>query len=58
MRSLTPIIIEWNSWNGFIFSILAIETNNFQGELVGVNFSKSFLVLNIFYFTFQFPKNL
>lgn len=47
MKQLTLLQIEWNNWNGFIFSFIGIEYGNFDSEFLGLNFSKDFLIISI-----------
>ena len=50
INCITPIRIEYNTWNGFIFQILNIEVNNFEGELFGLHFSPDYLHISILFF--------
>lgn len=52
MNELGLIRIEWNSTNGFIFQILPLDCNkpNIDSCLFGINFSKDFFQLQLFYF--------
>lgn len=49
MSKLTLIKLEVNSWNGFILLVMGIEINNFEGELLGLHFSKDYLARSIFF---------
>jgi hypothetical protein len=58
-----PIRIEYNAYNGFIFSILRIETYNengdnteFDGEFFGIHFAKNYLVVYLLFFSFEIKK--
>ena len=50
IQKITLADIEWNEWNGFIFTILRIEYDSkrsFEGELFGIHFSKDHLIFEI-----------
>ncbi len=56
MNRFTPIVIEWNSYNGFNLEIFHIESYkpiNLDSSLFGISASKEFLYINIFYFTIK-----
>lgn len=55
MNQIVLINIEWNSINGCIFKLLTIELNkpNIDSSLFGINFSKRFLYIDIFFFTIK-----
>jgi hypothetical protein len=50
MSRLTPIKLEINAWNGFVFSIIGIETNGFEGELLGLHIGNKHLIFNMAFF--------
>lgn len=47
---ITPIQIEWNSWNGFIFKIVGIDNGGRDRALFGINVSTNFLYVDILFF--------
>lgn len=51
IQKITLADIEWNEWNGFVLTILGIEyqgeTKGFEGELLGLHFSKDHLIFEI-----------
>ena len=53
---LTPIHIEWNDWNGFIFEFLGIETisegYNYPTSLFGLSFSRTYIQVEFLFFNF------
>lgn len=53
MRQITIIELEWNAWNGFIFDLLSIETDNFEGSLFAIYASKDHLVFRVMFFSFD-----
>ena len=53
MNRITPIIIEWNCNNGFILSLLDFDYGNIEGALIGINASKNFLYISLFWFTIE-----
>ena len=57
MNRLTLIKAEYNNWNGFGFEILGIEyqgkTKGFEHSLFGLWFSKDYLIIDIFFITFE-----
>ena len=73
LNSITPIIIEYNCWNGLIFQILNIEASNMKFEttgnrfwewlncdnaLFGINFCSTFLIIDFLFFKITvFDKN-
>ncbi len=50
MKAFNLINIQWNKYNGFIFSIIEIDLNEFNGELFGVDFSKNHFILSILFY--------
>ena len=48
---ITPIRIEWNYHNGFIFEFMYIEWGVMDSSLLGLSFSDTYCYLDIFYFT-------
>ena len=53
LNRLTIIELGHNCWNGFVFELIAIETENFEGAFLGLNFSKTFFNFNILFFHFE-----
>lgn len=54
MNRFALIWIEWNNYNGFIFSLFEIELYkpiNIDGSLFGICASKNFLYLHILFMT-------
>lgn len=52
MNRFQPINIEWNCYNGFMFDLFYLETYkpfNLDGSLFGINFSKNYLYIDIFF---------
>jgi hypothetical protein len=47
MRKFTLIELEWNEWNGFVFTLFGLEFENFEGELLGLHTSKDHLLFSI-----------
>jgi len=51
------INFEYNAWNGFIFTILGIEysgeTKGFEGDLIGLHFSKTHLIIYLAFIEFE-----
>lgn len=52
IQKITLANIEWNEWNGFVLTILGIETKGFEGELLGLHFSKNHLIFEIAFIQF------
>ena len=56
IQKITLADIEWNEWNGFILTILGIEyqgeKKGFEGELLGLHFSKDHLIFEIAFIQF------
>ncbi|MEK6878929.1 MAG: hypothetical protein AABY22_04940 [Nanoarchaeota archaeon] len=49
---ITPIQMEWNSYNGFIFELFYLEIFKplrIENSLFGINVSKNFLYFDIFF---------
>lgn len=60
MNRLNLINTEWNCYNGFIFKILEVESYkpNLDSALFGLNFSRRFLYIDLFFFNFKvFDRN-
>jgi len=61
MEKITFANIEWNGWNGFSFTIFGIEYQGrkhyFDGELLGIHFSKDYLIFEIAFIQFNFNKS-
>lgn len=61
MFRFTPIMLEWNNENGFIFEFFQIdnEQKNFYSGLFGLNIAPNFLYIDIFYFNIKvFERNV
>lgn len=58
MTRLTPIRIEWNNWNAFMFEILGVEIRGYERALFAIYLSKRFFTLDILFFniTIKSPK--
>ena len=56
IQKITLADIEWNEWNGFVLTILGIEyqgaKKGFEGELLGLHFSKDHLIFEIAFIQF------
>ena len=46
------IRLEYNSWNGFVFGLLGLETYNHDRSILGIQFARRFLVIELFYVAF------
>jgi len=57
IRSVIPIRIEWNVWNGFVLTILGVvyqgEKKGFEGDLLGVYISKEYFYFYILFIEFE-----
>lgn len=51
MNLINLIEISWNNYNGFVFQILDLELKkpNISAPLLGINFSKDFLYIYLFF---------
>jgi len=62
INEITPIKIEYNSWNGFIITIFGIEyqgkNKGFEGDLFGLHFSKTHLIIYILFIQFDIKSPL
>lgn len=51
------IDFEYNAWNGCIIKILGLEyqgeTKGFEGDLLGIHFSKNHLILYVLFIEFD-----
>jgi hypothetical protein len=57
MNSITPIRIEWNTYNGFMFTILGIEWGRFEADLFGISWGwKSYFHVYVFFIMFEIKK--
>lgn len=56
IQKITFACIELNEWNGFGLTILGVEyqgkTRGFEGELLGLHFSKNHLIFSIAFIQF------
>lgn len=51
INAITPIHLEWNAWNGFIFKVLDIELGKYDSRsLFSINVSNNFLIIDILFF--------
>jgi hypothetical protein len=50
MRRLSIIHLEYNSYNGFLFSLLEIETDNHQRDLLAIQLSSEYICISILFF--------
>lgn len=50
MRKLRLINIEWNDWNGFVFSLLTIDWGEFEGSLLGLWLAKDQCNISLLFF--------
>ena len=59
-RTLCLIRLEYNSFNGFIFSFLNIEivgkNKYFEGELLGLHISDSYFIIYLLFIEIEFKK--
>ena len=53
LSSLTLVAIEWNAWNGFIFEILSIELDHFEGSFLGFHYSSTHFIFEIAFIQFE-----
>jgi hypothetical protein len=49
MKRITPIHLEWNNCNGFVFELIGFETDKIEGSLLGLYFSKEFISFSILF---------
>jgi hypothetical protein len=60
MNSFTPIWLEWNCYNGFVFQFFNIESYkpiNMDASLFGISLSKRFLYIDILWMNFKVFDN-
>ena len=53
MNRITLFNISWNCYNGFIFELLHIDSfkpYNIDSSLLGINCSKDFLIIDLFWY--------
>ena len=57
IQHITLVRFEYNVYNGFIFTLLSIEyqgeTKGFEGDLIGVHFSRSHLSVYLLFVYFE-----
>jgi hypothetical protein len=53
MRKLGIIKLEVNSWNGFMLSVMNIELDHFEGELLGLHFSRDYLIIGVLFVSIE-----
>lgn len=57
IQQVKLINFEYNAWNGFIFTILGLEysgeTKGFEGDLIGLHFSKTHLIIYLVFVEFE-----
>lgn len=57
MNEFTIIRFGWNNYNGFIFKLIDIELNNFEGALLGLSIGwNEFFIIDMFYITIELKK--
>ena len=57
MYRITPIQLEWNALNGFMFTILGIEWGKFESELFGIHVGwKSYIYIYLFFIHIELKK--
>ena len=49
MNRITPIILEWNCYNGSVFHLFDIDLYDIESSLFGINASREFLYVDIFW---------
>ena len=54
LHKVTPLRIEWNDWNGFIFELLGLEIPAIEGALFGVGIGRGWIVIEVFYYKFTY----
>ncbi len=53
----TPIRIEWNELNGFMFTIIGIEAWNFESDFIGISWGwKNYFYIYLFFIRFEITK--
>lgn len=53
----TLIQLEWNRWNGLIFTICGIELGRFESELIGISWGwKSYFYIYILFIPIEIKK--
>lgn len=58
MKEISLIRLDWNNWNGFIFHILKIELGCFEGDFIGLNFSKNHFNFSLLFIYFEVKSPL
>jgi hypothetical protein len=53
MRDITAINLSWNCYNGFIFTFISVEFDDFIGSLFGLHISKTHFIVELLFFTFD-----
>jgi len=57
IKRISPLVFDYNRWNGFEFTILWLEiafnTFGIEGALFGIRFSKTHFNIDFLYFTFE-----
>jgi hypothetical protein len=48
---ITPLHLEWNSYNWFIFELIGLELDNYEGSLFGLSIAPNFFYINILFFS-------
>lgn len=49
IEEITPILLEWNVYNGFTLDILGINSR----ALLGISFSSSYCYIDLLFFQFK-----
>ena len=60
MNEVTLFKVEWNCWNGFLIDVLYIDSYkpvNVDSALLGINFSREFLYIKLFFVTVKIYDN-
>ena len=55
---ITPFQIEYNGINGFFFHLLHIDISRFEGDLLGLSFSKDYLEFDLCFIHFEVKSPL
>ena len=50
INKIAILELGYSYWGGFIFELIAIETEGFEGTLLGLNFGKTFFNFDILFF--------
>jgi len=50
---ITPISLEYNDWNGFIFEIFSFDIGNFQRDLFSITAGNNGLSIHVLFIIFE-----